>query len=411
VKGGYGAVRSFFKFLAFSLVVLVGAVIAGLIARNHLVPQKDLMAIRREELKSAVRLAGTPLVETPPLQTLDYGAEASRLVAIYQKRDMEFDNPELTKAWAQIETDVDGGLLILKQISIIDREKPSGVEIVSDALQNDDKEKQDAFWSSIGVRVVSEAGKIQLEDKFREAEAHLDASIASLQDVAQGLSPQPLPNTISVRYLPSWQGRLVGDLVEIQNASGDTLEDATIFVTAHDSNGNSKVHLHYADQWPSGATLRALYPYRSTDYANSQSLENPASVDVAVYSPAGHAQASYALTQDEWDSLIKEYCARLVFTGQDLSPYVEDVTNQRYASGYELQFQGLPTLPVKSIQLRFLSNSGETRTADFTIPSGVIEAGKPLPLRSELLDGDPPDHVEYTLNFNGTTYQQTVQAH
>jgi hypothetical protein len=239
----------------------------------------------------------------------------------------------------------------------------------------------------------------------------LDASIASLQDVAQGLSPQPLPNTISVRYLPSWQGRLVGDLVEIQNASGDTLEDATIFVTAHDSNGNSKVHLHYADQWPSGATLRALYPYRSTDYANSQSLENPASVDVAVYSPAGHAQASYALTQDEWDSLIKEYCARLVFTGQDLSPYVEDVTNQRYASGYELQFQGLPTLPVKSIQLRFLSNSGETRTADFTIPSGVIEAGKPLPLRSELLDGDPPDHVEYTLNFNGTTYQQTVQAH
>jgi len=400
------------KFLLFAVIVVIAAIAGGIVAYNVFMPQKDPLAAQREQLDMAVRLAGTPLTDSPQALATDYNSAAARLAAIYEKRSQDFDNPELTKAWAQIESDVDGSLLILKQIAVIDQEKPSNVELVSNALQDDDKEKDQAFWSSIGVRLVSEAGKAQLEEKFRQAGSRLDRSIAGLQSVASGLAGPEIQNAVSVRYLPSWQGRLWGDEVQVQNTSGNALTDAAIVVTSHSRDGSSKVHLHYVDQWPSGTALSALYGYQPTDYSSSQAVEDPASVDVAVYLPTATARASYALTQDEWDNIVKSYSSRLSFTGTDLGAYVEDQTNNLYPPGYQFQFQGLPTLPVKSLELRFASDTGDVKTADFTFPGNEIDAGVTYPLRSAALaDAAADHHVEYTLTFFGTNYQHTVEAH
>src|SRR5277367_630236 len=400
------------ELLIFLVVLVVVVWVAVKLVPGH--SEKDRLARQREELRKAVVTAGSPLVDDPQMQATDYSAAAMKLAALYGNRKLEFDDPELSKTWAQIETQADEGLMMLQRIARVDNETPSGYEVVARVLEDDNSNNQDdsplaregAAW------IAMKLDESQMEGKFRAAEEKLDTSLGGLQTIADGLSRNELQSAIAVDYLPSWEGTFWGDEVEVQNTSGTTLENAAVFVTVHQNEGGSKTHLHYVKQWPNGAKLRALYAYSATDYEDAQAVANPDSVDVAVYVPAGTARAKYVLTPEEWDKRVEAYCSGLTFTGNYLAPYAEDISNQQYHAEYQFSFQGIKTLPVKSVELRFTSSSGAVQSAVWT-PNQMqrLTAGQPFPIRSELLDGDAPAHIEYIVSFPDSGYQKEIQAY
>ncbi len=134
---------------------------------------------------------------------------------------------------------------------------------------------------------------------------------------------------------------------------------------------------------------------------------------VLVALGTGTARAEYALTPDEWDKIVKSYCSGLDFSaGHYLASYVESESNERYPAGFQLQFRGLPTLPVKSVEVRFTSDSGSVQAVTFTYkPGAQLTSGEQYPLRSADLDSETPVHIEYLVRFSETNYEEDVQAY
>jgi hypothetical protein len=363
-----------------------------------------------QELRRAVVLAGTPLVGSPQTDARDYNEQASRLTAIRDGGNLELKNPELIKAWGQIEAAAEHGLLILRRIGEIDSNKPSGYEIVAKYATSDENSSGD-FWKALGERLSREADKSQLEEEFRQTELNLNSAAEQLREIANGLSRKDLPGRISVEYTPSWQGTFWGDTVEIRNTSDETLEQAILFVTVHMKSGASKVHVHYANEWPSGGTLKALYPYTSTDYANAQTGDDPESVEAVLYLPSGRATTSYFISPEKWDDKVRAYCSSLGFSGNYLASYVDD-SGQRFPAGFQFQFQGVPTLPVKSVEVRFTSATGTIQSAVGTYDQSTrLKSDLMSSFRSPQLDGDQPSHIDFVLSFRGTNYQHQLHVY
>jgi hypothetical protein len=396
-------------------------VVAGFHAGKRLVTewaaewQEHKTAAQWEELRKAVVVAGTSLVENPQMQPRDYEDEAARFVSLHNSAKLEIQNPELIKVWGQIQVDTSRGLLILEKIAEIDNNKPSGYEILAkglkdaatDAAQDNNRAVRD-FWTTTLERIRMEAEKSDREKIFRETEASLNDSVGGLQRVAAGLSGKELPNTVSVQYFPSWEGRLWGDAVEVENTSDGALDNAIVVVAVRMTDGSSKTHVHYVDHWQSGARLKAWYPYKPTDYASAQTGDNPGNVDVAVYQPGGTAKATYTLTQEKWDEIVKGYCSRLTFSGNYLQPFPGDEEIDHH-SGFQFMFEGLPTLPVESVEVRFTSSTRDVRSVTVHYAPGTeLRAGRFSALRSADLDGPDPSHIDYILRFSGTKYQHEV---
>ena len=369
-------------------------------------------AARWEELRKTVVLAGTPLVEKPETSVRDFQAQEARLLALHNSGKLEADNPELVKAWARIETAADTGLLILERIREIDNHKPSGPEILGKIVADDEKTNRE-FWETLASRLNSEVDKSNLKSEFRKAEQDLNAAIGDLQRMADVLSGRELPNGISVQYWPSWEGTVWGDTFEVQNASDSALQNAVVFTTVHMSDGSSRVHVHYVEQWQSGAWLKAVYPFEAGDYANAETGSHPDNVDVTLYLPSGRVKTSYALTAEEWDKKVGAYCGGLIFSGNYLGAF--ENSEGRHPPGFQFQFQGLSTLPVASVEVRFTSGSGEIRSGvGYYEPGTKLASGEFHPVRSPQLDSetpDPPSHIDYILRFAGVNYQREVHAY
>jgi hypothetical protein len=394
--------------LAFVAIAVVGGIVIEHVvaALMHDRAEQQITA-RWEEFHKAAVIAGTALVDSPPTQAMNYGTEASRLLAIYGDRTVTFQNPELAKAWTQIETDTGTGMQILHRIGFIDQTKPSGYEILANAMQNDRQANQEAS-NELVARLMNEFDKANLEQQFRQTADGLDTSIGALGQAGDGLTHEDLGSALSVGYLPSWDGTYWGDVLAVANTSGSALQNAVVVATVRMSDGSSKVHVHYVDQWQTGATLRALYPYGGTDYANTGTGNHPENVDVALYVRDGEARSSYALTAEEWGKRIQGYSAGASFSGHYLAGYSDG--NGTYPGGFQLEYQGsLPTLPVTSVEVRF-STDGSSDAPDYVwTPGARLVAGTDYPIRADALNGDTPGHIDLTIHFAETDY--AAQAH
>ena len=400
------------------LVLIVVGVVGGggfylveiLIPQWRAEQEQRALAEQWAELRRAVVVAGTPLVDSPKLKVMDYNAQASRLLALRNNSSQNFENVELSKTWAQIETDTSEGLVILQRIGHLEANKPSGYQILAQSLSKDEQTNQQAA-TDLEKRIADEVDIADLEAQFRATEAKLNDSIADLQNVASGLSRTELPSAPSIQYYPSWMGTYANDTVQVTNSSSSDLQDAIVFVTVHMKDGSTRVHPHYVDRWQSKASLGADYTYQATDFASSQSGDAPDNIEVAAYTPSGTAKATYTLTPDEWDRIVKSYCSGIQFSGNLLDPYDETYTNQHYDSGYQFQFQGLPTLPVTSVEVRFTSDvDGSIHDKVWLNPAARLSAGKPWPLRDAELNHDGPVHADLILRFAGTNYALEVAA-
>jgi hypothetical protein len=396
--------RHFSASLICSIVMIAG----GLVVLTSYGEEyrKELQAAARwEDLRKTVVIAGSPLVQRPQVSMRDYHNEAVRLVALRKAEKIQIDNPELVKQWEKIEEEADSGLETLRRIGRIDNNKPSGYEIIAE-LPDDNWEKPAAR------RVAAELEESDLKSEFRKTELALEMSIGNLQQIANAISRQETPNLIVVRYWPSWEGTLVGDTVEVQNTSDRTLENAVVFVKVQSSGGDWKVHAHYVNHWPSGEKLSAVYPYYATDYAAPETGADPNNVEVWVYLPSGTARATYTLTPEDWDRAVMSYCSRVTFSNGMYLGAFTDGSNLRQPAGFQFQFDGLPTLPVKSVEVHFTTSTGDVQAVNFTYPAGnKLSSGRPYANRNVLLDGETPSHIEYVLRFARSDYGHHVQVY
>jgi hypothetical protein len=384
------------------VVIVAGFAIEHLLsAWNERVNEQRITA-RWEEFRNAAVVSGTALVADPARQDTDYSAAASRLLALYNNRTLTFQNPELTKAWAQIETETGAGMQILNRIGAIDQTKPSGYQILANAVQNDPEANREAGNDFIS-RLASEFDKASLEQQFRQTADGLEASIGTLGQAGDGLTHGDMSNALAVQYLPSWDGTYWGDLLKITNTTGNALQNAVVVATVRQSDGSSRVHVHYVDQWQAGATLEALYPYGSTDYADAETGNRPENVDVALYVRNGEARSSYALTPQEWEKRVQGYSGGVSFTGHYLGSYSD--TNGSYPPGFQLHYEGnLPTLPVTSVEVRFSYDTNSAIPDYVWTPSGPLASGTEYPIRNAALSGDNPGHIDLTVHFAETDY-------
>lgn len=397
------------------LALVVGLGWAAVAAWNYLVAsvREHEAEVRWEEFSKVVTVVGTPLVENAQSASEDLDSQATRLLAIHNS-NLTVGRPELGRAWAQIQNDADRGLFILNAIREIDNVKPSNADLLRafiGALAQDDEESSRRLVRKGVDRGLSEMSKSDRQTAFREAEASLNSSIGHLRELAQDLSNDERSGDLSIRYRPAWQGVFDSDAVDLQNNTGQTLEKAAVFVTVHMSDGSTKTHVHYANEWLSGTELEALYRYYSSDYSSSQTGAHPDNVEAVIYTRTGTLRSSYALTSDEWDKLTQSYCSRLSFSGNYLGAY-EDSDGHK-AAGYQFQFQGLRMLPLQSVEVDFTSQAGGTQSHKWSYNNGsTLEAGKTWWFRSPDLDSsNPPDHIDYILEFAGTNYVQRVHAY
>jgi hypothetical protein len=371
----------------------------------------------RRELIKAVSLAGTPLAKDPGgVNPTDFDEAWTRLWGLYQYRDWSIQNVELAGAWSGIERHTESGLLILSSIAKIDNSKPSGIEILWKMTRDNktDQQKTDAQLTIL-ERLAAEGQKVELEGKFRDAEADLYRSIGSLGNVGAQLAGQEIPHAMTIAYLPSWRGILPNDTLEVRNTSGEDLDYGALVVTVHDKNGQSLTHVHYVDRWPNGSVLLARYPYKDSGYAYGKALPEPTSMDAALYLPSGTATASYTISQKEWDAIVASYCSRLRFGGNFLGEYT-DSNSQTQPPGFQFSFEGLSELPVKSVTITFWSSDETQRGAIWKI-DGPLEAGKAYPYRTSLFSNggpafsaaSPPKHVDITLGLAGTDHEVQVR--
>lgn len=406
--------KTAFAWLLGILLVLI----AGVVFVRHVITvdlpelsarlDEQKTAARWEELRKAAIIAGTPLMENPQLQAMDYDAQSARLLELYKNRSLNFDDPELGKAWTSIETDSSAGLLILEEIGYIDRVKPSGYQILANAFQNDDQANRQA-WNDFVQRGFSEGEKADLEQQLRGTEDRLDGSIGSLQTIAENLTRNEIPNAVSVQYLPSWDGTYQGDNLQITNTSGNALQGAIVVTTVRMNSGMARVHVHYADQWPAYSTLKAVYSYWGTEYQAPQTAGDPQNIDVAVYVPSGTAKANYVLTSETWEKIVQSYCSSLTYSGDYLAAYSDGSGN--YDAGFKFQFHGLPTLPVTSVEVQFTDDDGSA-LRDYTwTPNERLVSDRDYPMRGPALNGPTPGHIDFILRFSETDYAQRVHRY
>jgi hypothetical protein len=364
---------------------------------------------RWQEFWKAAVIAGTRLVDHPQRQAMDYDAEASRLVAIYDSRAQTFENPELTTAWSAIETQSATGMEILNRIGVIDQTKPSGWVILAHELQQDQAANQQGA-NEIIQRISNEIDIASLEGDFRQNERNLDNSIAGLDAVGEGLSHDDLGSVLSVDYYPAWDGVYWGDALSVQNTSGNTVENAVLVAAVHMSDGTSRTHLHYVDQWPSGATLQALYPYQPTDYANSQTANHPDNVSVEMFVRNGIARSGFALDDDAWAQKVRGYCSGVNFgNSKYLGPYTD--SSGSYDAGFQLQFQGLSLLPLTSVEVKFDQGTATERDAVWTPSFRLVSGQSDNSQRTSALDGATPGHIDLILHFAETSWTDQVHIY
>ncbi|HEY9125929.1 MAG TPA: hypothetical protein VIM62_02325, partial [Acidobacteriaceae bacterium] len=327
--------------------------------------KKKLLEARQQELYKVIAIVGTPLSDNPELPAVDFNAAASRLLAIHRSNSLQFQDPALTRAWSQIEVDAGQGLADLQAISNIEQRMPSLADTTIDVLKSlndlgDDNNanKHPDDWNTTLTYLQLSQDKTDKQTAFRSDEARLDSSLSDLHNVANGDFPaSDNSGAVSVDYFPSWEGRYNGDVVTIVNHSGGELDHVPVFVTAHMKDGRALAHVHYADRWPNGATFKAIYPSKSSPYANQKAIENPQSVDVAVYMPDGAVQTSYALTDSEWDKKLMQYCSGLTFQSEFLNTF-SDPQGRGNHPGFKFQFHGLSSLPVEYVDIWFQWNNG-----------------------------------------------------
>jgi len=112
------------------------------------------------------------------------------------------------------------------------------------------------------------------------------------------------------------------------------------------------------------------------------------------------------LTPDEWDRIVKGYFSRIKLVGQYLGPYPDSETQARHPSGFEFEFNGLPSFPVQGVRIEFANQDGTTRTAAWTYQANSsLKQAKDYDFRTELLDGETPAHIDLTFTLDGTGYK------
>ncbi len=398
------------KIVGVLMLLVVAGVVIGLavVAYQEKLKEQEIAAHWQEYWKVAV-VTGTRLAADAPPHDMDYDAEASRLVAIYDSRAQTFQNPELTTSWAAIETQTAKGMTILNRIGLIDETKPSGWQILANEMQKDPAANQQGDADFL-QRISSEIDKLSLEGDFRQTESNLNSAISSLVGIGEGLDHKDLGSAIGVNYYPSWDGAYWGDSLLVQNTSGGVLQNAIVATTVHMSDGTTRSHLHYVDQWPAGATLAAVYSYEGTSYSNPQTANHPTSADVDLFVLNGMAKGSYALSDDAWAQKIQGYCSKLTFNNsQYLGPYADSSGN--YDAGFQLQFQGLPELPITSVDLKFDKDTATERDAVWTPSTPMVSASTDHAMRGPSLDGDTPTHIDLVLHFAETTWTDQVHIY
>jgi len=398
--------------------------------------QKKLLEARQQELYKVIAIVGTPLSDNPELPALDFNAEASRLLAIHRSNSLQFQDSKLTTAWSQIEVNTDQGLADLQAIAGIEQKMPSLVDAGADVLKslndlgNDDNgNRHPGDWNTVITYVQMLQDKTDKQTAFRSDEARLDSSLGDLRNVANDdFATSDNSGAVSVDYFPSWEGRYNGDIVTIVNRSGGELDHVPVFVTAHMKDGRTFSHVHYADRWPNGATFKAIYPSKSSPYANQQAIENPQSVEVAVYMPDGAVQTSYALTDSEWDKKLMQYCSGLTFQSEFLNTF-SDPQGRGNHPGFKFQFHGLSSLPVEYVDIWFQWNNGTVRSVrvPFNLlltDSGDAAGGALLPDQAytyrgteiEMTNPDgsvsiPDKQILYSIKIAGSGYVEQRQVY
>jgi hypothetical protein len=372
------------------------------------------------ELARIAGVAGSPLQETArESQPPDFKATWDRLLRIYEYRDASVGNPVLARNWSQVEEKTLNCLSLLSVIAEIDHVKPSGWDIFAKTIRDNktDNQKYDRDVT-IWERILAEGSKLALQEKFRTMEADLYNSIGALKEAGESSARRRLSDSIDVEYLPSWRGTYRGDVLNMRNNSGVDLENASVAVTVYNGAGRSVTHIHTVDRWRSGAVESAWYPYFDGDYTTGRAFDDPAAVEVAVYSGDTVAGGRYRLSPDEWENLVRGYCSHLTFKGNFLGEYVEDGSGKRFSPGFQFSFTGLGSLPVTAVEVRFWSQDGRSRGVVWNGAS-ALEASRYHAYRSDLFrSGDPafgngqlPAHVDVILEFAGTTYQHTSRIY
>lgn len=404
--------------LAF-FMVLVGTGLAIFLASRYVIRNlRDReAAIRWEEFRKAAAIVGDPLSDNPKLAAGDFDAQAGRLIALHDS-NLAFKNPELSKVWAEIETNTSRGLLILEKIGEIDEKIPSDTNMLGKLVKTGVQQDEAATREFLGTAtdwISNQIDKHGREEKFREMESNLDVSISHLKGIADGLTRRKLSFSPTVRYFPAWEGTFDADEVDVENTSHKSLENAIVFVSVRMDDGSSTTHLHYVPQWKDGARLGALYPYKAAAYVNAQTGRHPENVDVDIYTVDGATRASYALTPDEWGRIVQSYCSHATFDGQFLAAF--DDSTGHHPAGFQFLFRGLPALPVKSVEYIFRSSNNEVLADDVEVfqDGTKLEPGHFTPLstyRSAKLDvPDPPGHIDYVLRYSGTNNEQKLHLY
>jgi hypothetical protein len=385
-------------------------------AAKIVTPLPDESSEQREQLKNAIVIAGTPLEEGPEPRTMDFNYQKGRFLALYEQRKLETKNPYLSKSWINIQSNTDTGIAILQRISELEN-----VNAFSEAanLAAHDQTLNGAVLLAGHYTDVAQA-----RAKFLETEADLNIAIASLKEAVNALSQNQLSKMVDVKYLPSWEGAYPGDMLLVKNSSRTPIEHASVIVSVKMSDGPTQTHVHYVDHWLPGANLGAIYPYRDTDYANSETSDHPEGVDVTIFLPSGTSHTSIPLGPEEWDRITRSYCKDVHIQGEFLGPYTEDVSNKIGHSGYKLTLTGL-SLPLDSVDIKFTWSRDNIQTFHYSAKQGEkLEIGpRGNPYRNASLDEDranpipsaerrqrSPSAIDIIVHLSGTSYTPPVDT-
>jgi hypothetical protein len=332
------------------------------------------------------------------LETIGFNEQKQRLIAICSAPTSDIHNSHLLSIWSDIRRHAERGLLVLYRIDILDQSKPAGWDIIASFPKD---KNRDTFWHGLTEQI----DKTELQKQFRDNEAIMNRSIG---DLAQTVSDLPLPDagqTLKITYLPSWRGVFAAEMMQVKNTSAVDLQHTIVFVTITSKTGTTLVHLHYVDNWLAGAALAAQYLHDPSDYVNTQTVDQPETVEVLAVSPSGLNRGTYQLNQQEWDTRVKDYLGKVAFQGDYLPPSVEEATGQHLGPGFQFSFTGLRMLPVRAARVRFIK-AGQSE--DITWNLTAIEPGKPYIVHST--STAEPDTAELTLWFEDTNMTVTIPS-
>jgi hypothetical protein len=378
--------------------------------------QPDPHMEEREQLKTAIVIAGTPLEDGPEPKTMDFNYQKGRFLALYEQRKLTTSNPYLSKSWVNIQSNTDTGIATLQRISELEN-----VNAFSEAanLAAHDEALNGAVLLAGHYTDIAQA-----KARFLETEGHLNDAIASLKEAVNALSQNQLPKMVEVKYFPSWEGVYPGDMLLVKNTSGAPIEHASIIVSVRMSDSPTQTHVHYVDHWAVGAKLGTIYPYLNSEYANSQTGDHPESVDVTVFLPTGTSNTTIPLGPAEWEQITRNYCTDTHIEGEFLGPYTEDSTNRIVHSGYKLTLTGPNSLPLDSVDIKFTWAGQGVRTYHYSAQQWEKMKLGDNPYRDPSLDEDQtnpvpslesrqhvPSNIDIVVHLSGTSYTPPVDTH